>query len=38
MPKGEFTIESLIDFRVGDKVITVQGDIGRITSVRFWDG
>ena len=38
MPKGEFTIDSLIDFRVGDKVITAQGDIGRITSVRFWDG
>ena len=35
MPKGEFTIDSLIDFRVGDKVITAQGDIGRITSVRF---
>ncbi len=38
MPKGEFTIDSLIDFRVGDKVITARGDIGRITSVRFWDG
>lgn len=38
MPKGEFTIDSLIDFRVGDKVITAQGDVGRITSVRFWDG
>ena len=38
MPKGEFTIDSLIDFRVGDKVITARGDVGRITSVRFWDG
>lgn len=36
MPKGEFTIDSLIDFHVGDKVITARGDVGKITSVSNW--
>lgn len=36
MPKGEFTIDSLINFRVGDKVITARGDVGEITSVSNW--